>query len=84
MDIHRAVATSLLIITLISASGVVSHVVAGASFDVGVAALFATGGVVGLMLGTLPGKKLSGPVLQRVFAVSILGVALFVITKSFT
>ena len=73
MAIHRATGTSLLVITLVSISGSASQLVA---------ALFVVGGVAGLLLGTLAGRRLSGPALQKVFAMAIVAVAIFVIVRT--
>lgn len=82
MAIHRAVATSLLVITLVSASGVMSYVAAGRPLALTLAGLFVLGGVAGMMLGTRLGHRLSGPSLQKGFAVALVLVAAFIITKS--
>ena len=82
MAIHHAVGTSLLVITLVSISGIASYLFAGRSISVETTALFVVGGVAGLLLGTLAGRRLSGPALQKVFAVAIVAVALFVIIRT--
>lgn len=82
MSIHRAVGTSLLVISLVSASGVASHVLAGRDVPLGLTTLFAAGGVIGLLLGSQIGRRLSGPVLQKVFVVAILAVAAFVLVRN--
>lgn len=82
LAIHTAVATSLLVIFLISVSGVTSYVVAGDDISWRLAVLFAVGGVAGMQLGTRLAAKLSGPTLQRVFAVAMVAVAAFVVAKS--
>ena len=82
MKIHRAVATSLLVIALIGASGTASHLLRGGDISLLVTALFVGGGTAGMFLGNLAGRKISGPALQRVFAASIVAVAVFVITKT--
>ncbi len=82
MAIHHAVGTSLLVITLVSISGIASHLFAGRTISVETTALFVVGGVVGLLLGNLAGRRLSGPALQKVFAVAIVAVALFVIVRT--
>ena len=61
MPIHRAVATSLLVIVLVSISGVLSHVVAGRDISLPLTSLFVVGGVFGLTLGGRAAKRLSGP-----------------------
>ena len=82
MSIHRAVATSLLVIALVSASGVASKLLAGETLAAGVTTLFVIGGVAGLGLGTLFARRLSPVMLQKVFAVVIVAVAGFVIVKN--
>lgn len=82
MDIHQAVATSLLVIALISGSGLVSFLLSGAAISASVTALFVVGGVAGMALGTLLATKLPPARLQQGFAVLIVAVALFVIVKN--
>lgn len=82
MPIHRAVATSLLVITLVSASGLAAHLLAGHALSWELVLLFGAGGVAGLLLGNQLGQRLSGPRLQRTFAAAIVVVALFVIGRT--
>lgn len=82
MPIHRAVATSLLVISLVSASGVTAHLLAGHGFPLAVSVAFMLGGAVGLLAGTRLAERLSGPHLQRGFAVALLLLAAFVLLKS--
>ena len=82
MAIHRAVGTSLLVITLVSISGIASHLFVGRTISVETTALFVVGGVTGMLLGNLTGRRLSGPALQKVFAVAIVAVAFFVIIRT--
>lgn len=82
LAIHAAVATSLLVIFLISVSGVATYVSAGGSISWALTGLFALGGVVGMQLGSRLSTRLSGPSLQRVFAVAMVAVAAFVVVKS--
>ncbi|RLS54650.1 MAG: sulfite exporter TauE/SafE family protein [Planctomycetota bacterium] len=81
MAIHRAVGTSLLVITLVSISGVASHLYAGRTIPLEVTSWFVVGGVVGMLLGTQIGRHLSGPTLQKSFALAILAVAAFVLYR---
>jgi uncharacterized protein len=83
MSIHRAVATSLLVIVLVSISGVASHFVAGRGISLEVTALFVLGGVIGMSLGGLVSKRLPAAVLQKVFAAGIVSVAIFIVSKTF-
>ena len=82
MGIHRAVATSLLVIALVSAAGVASKVLAGEALPAGVTGLFVVGGIVGLGLGTVLARTLSPVKLQKAFAAIIVVVAVFVIVKN--
>ena len=83
MPIHRAVGTSLLVIVLISFSGGVTHVLANHDMSLKVTILFVAGGVLGLFISNFVAKKISGPRLQRVFAVSIIVIAIFILSKEF-
>ena len=82
MEIHRAVGTSLLVIFLISISGVTSYLVAGRELSVETTLQFLMGGLVGIWLGGIVAKRLKGPTLQKVFAIAVVLVAVFVIVKS--
>lgn len=82
MAIHHAVGTSLLVITLVSISGIASHLFAGRTISIETMALFVVGGVAGLLLGNLAGRRLSGPALQKLFAMAIVAVAIFVIVRT--
>lgn len=82
MPIHRAVATSLLVIALISTSGIASFLIADRPIDFTIAALFTGGGIVGLSIGTILGRRISGAALQKGFSMAVVAVAAFVVTKS--
>jgi uncharacterized membrane protein YfcA len=82
MSIHRAVGTSLMVIALVSVSGVAAQAWAGRVIDPAVTSLFVVGGIAGLFAGQRIGRRLSGPALQKVFAVAILAVAAFVIVRN--
>ena len=82
MPIRRAVATSLLVIVLVSVSGVTSHFVAGSGISLPITGLFVLGGVVGMLLGGDVATRLSTVALQKVFASGIVTVAVFMATKA--
>ena len=82
MSIHRAVGTSLMVIALVSVSGVASQLWAGRAISPVFLVLFVIGGIAGLFAGQQIGRRLSGPALQKVFAVAILAVAAFVIIRN--
>lgn len=65
--VQAIMATSLAVITLVSASGVISTVVAGRmNWQIGVP--FAAGAMMGMLGGRLIGSRLSGHRLQQAFA----------------
>lgn len=81
MGVHRAVATSLLVISLIGASGVGAMVLSGRAVPIGLTAPFVAGGILGLMLSTKVGRRLTGPRLQKLFAGAILATATFILIQ---
>lgn len=83
MPIHKAVATSLLVIVMVSISGVASHFAAGRGISLEITGLFALGGVIGMTLGGEVAKRLPATILQKVFATAIVVVAVFIVSKTF-
>ncbi|MDX1654034.1 MAG: sulfite exporter TauE/SafE family protein [Candidatus Competibacteraceae bacterium] len=81
LPIRRSVATSLLVIAIVSAAGVVSHALAGQHFDWSLTGLFVMGGLVGISLGNRLSRRLAGPVLQRIFAVTMIALAIFILVR---
>jgi len=82
MGVPRAVGTSLFVMTLVGAAGVASQVAAGRSIPADVTMAFVTGSIPGLFVGSFVGRRLTGPLLARIFAVAIVLVATFVIAKT--
>jgi hypothetical protein len=82
MSIHRAIGTSLMVIALVSVSGVLSYILGGRSLPFTQAGLFVSGGIIGLFLGQSMASRLPGPALQRVFSVAILAVAAFMLVQN--
>lgn len=70
MGVHRAVATSLLIISAIGSAGAASALLHG---EIAWRALlpFAIGGALAMLAGRLLAERLAGPRLQKVFALAI-------------
>ena len=81
MGIHRAVATSLLVITLIGLSGLGSAAVSGREIDWALTGLFVIGGVLGMFSGRVLARYLAGATLQFVFAVAMLATAAFIVVE---
>lgn len=81
MPISRAVATSLLVIVMISAVGVGSHLLAGRSLDPALTGIFIGGGVVGVAGGTAAVRRLPAAWVQRVFAGIIVVLAGFIVIE---
>jgi len=71
LGIHRAVASSLMIITLIGLSGSLSSVING-ELQWLVLLPFVFGSIMGILAGRLIAVRITGPVLQRIFAIGIL------------
>jgi len=72
---RRAVATSLVIITLTGLVALVSHVAAGTTISPGVTAALALPTAAGAFLGTLVGGRLPQALLGRLFAVVVASLA---------
>lgn len=70
MDIRRAVGTSLLVIAAIGYAGLASAIHAGRELDWALVGIFSVGGLLGMFLGRLLARRLSGLHLQRIFAIS--------------
>jgi uncharacterized membrane protein YfcA len=82
MGMQRAIGTSLLIITLVSGSGMASHVAGGKGLSIAVAGIFTLGSVMGLFAGSELSRNFSGPALQKTFSAAILVVALYVVVRT--
>jgi len=82
MAIHRAVASSLLVIALICVSGVASYLIQGEPFPLRLAFFFVAGGFLGMLGGGKLRTHLSPIMLRRVFAIGMWGVGVFVLSRS--
>ena len=82
MGVPRAVGTSLFVMTLVGAAGVVSQVAAGRTIPGDITLAFVAGSIPGLFLGSGVGRRFTGPLLARIFAGAIVLVAMFVIAKT--
>ena len=82
MGMQRAIGTSLLVITLISLTGITSQFLGGASVPWLITLMFLLGSIAGLFAGTALSRRLASLRLQQVFAVAIVAVGIFVISRN--
>ena len=82
MKIHHAVATSLMVIVLVSFSGVTPYLFAGKPLSWETALQFLAGGFCGMWLGGVVSRRLNGSTLQKTFSASVVAVAVFAIAKA--
>ncbi|MFO1371581.1 MAG: TSUP family transporter [Candidatus Competibacteraceae bacterium] len=81
LPMPRAVATSLWVIAIISAIGLLSHIIAGHRLDVAITTGFVLGGLAGMLIGIAMGRRIAGPALQKLFAGMIVAVAAFMLIR---
>lgn len=80
MGFRRAVATSLVIITITGLAALVSHLVAGAGLaDPGLTATLAAATAAGAFIGSLVGGRLPQATLGKGFAIMVVAVAAFLL-----
>lgn len=82
MGMQRAIGTSLLVITLVSAMGLITHLLAGKQLFLSTAGVFTGGSIAGLFAGSWLSQRMAGPALHKVFALAIVAVAIFVISRT--
>jgi uncharacterized membrane protein YfcA len=82
LEIHLAIATSMFSIALISVAAMTAHWFAGQRPPFDIIGLFTLGGLLGLVPGCLLAGRLSGPRLQRLFALALLLLGAFIIVRS--
>ena len=83
IEIHRAIATSRMIVLAIGLAAISSHLLAGQTIPTSATMLFVLGGII----GTAIGREISGHVserhLQSVFACAAFAIALFILARAF-
>jgi uncharacterized membrane protein YfcA len=79
LDFLRAVATSLVIITITGTAALVSHLSLGADLDVPVTVALAGATGVGALIGTIVAERAPQAVLGRAFAIVVSLLALFLL-----
>jgi len=75
VSMRQAVATSLLIISVVGTSGFVSFALASGHFDWELLLRVCTGGVFGMIAGRLVAHNIAGVLLQKIFSIALLLVA---------
>ncbi|MFZ1700764.1 MAG: sulfite exporter TauE/SafE family protein [Pyrinomonadaceae bacterium] len=83
LDIKKAIGTSLFVIFLNCAAGLIGHL-SRSPFDWRIAAGVTTLAVGGAVIGTLLSSRIAPRRLQSMFAVLILGVAVFLVVKNYS
>jgi len=71
VSMAQAVATSLLVISLISGTGFISSL-ANMNYSTVLLLLLGSGAAIGMLAGTVIGKKIAGATLQKLFAILML------------
>ncbi len=84
MSIHHAVATSLLVITLIGVSGAATVVMTSSLIDWPVAMPFIFGGALGMLAGRILARKIAGTTLQKIFAVAVFLIGIGMLIRQWT
>ena len=79
---RRAVATSLVIITITGAAALASHLAIGSAIDVGVTAALAASTAAGALLGTVYAQRIPQAGLARAFAIVVALLALFLLVDT--
>ena len=79
VPVRRAIATSLVIVTLTAVAALASHLAAGVDLDVPVTAALAVATGVGAVAGTTFGARLPQQVLARAFSVVVAALAVFLL-----
>jgi len=80
ISIQQAVATSLVVISVVSLSGFVSYLVAGSTVDINLLSHVAIGGVFGMGCGIAVSRYVAGPMLQKIFSVLMLIMAVVTVS----
>ncbi len=83
ISVRQAVATSLLVIAVISSVGFGSFFVFGSTVDLLTLLWLAGGGLIGMMLGVFFSRFIAGPRLQQMFAVLMVAVLLVTLVNRF-
>ena len=83
LTMKEAIGTSLLVIAMNCAAGLLGHLSYG-GFDVGLSALVTAFAAAGTLVGALLSHRASPAHLRKVFALFVIAVALFLVSKNYT
>lgn len=83
VTIQQAVATSLLVISVISTTGFVSFLQYGDHVSVPLLLEVMVGGILGMIFGIYSSKYLAGPTLQKLFSILMVMIAIATLVKVF-
>jgi len=83
VSMAQAVGTSLVIIALISGSGFVTHLWLSDVHNWSILTWVATGGVIGMIIGQTISHKIANALLQKIFAVCLLAIALITVSTKY-
>ena len=72
ISIRQAVATSLVVISAVGISGFTSFMLGGGNPGTDILLQVAGGSIIGMIVGILLSRRISGPILQKIFAVLML------------
>ena len=81
INMKQAVATSLVVISIISFSGFCSFLLNGNDINTSTLSYVALGGIAGMALGIKASRKMAGPKLQKIFSILMLLMALIIVVQ---
>ncbi len=81
-SMHRAVATSLMVVSIVSMSALASMLVAGREMSWATALPFLAGSIAGVAAGTWLARRIGGPRLQQGFALALGLMGVLVVVRS--
>lgn len=83
LEIHRAMATAMFAVALVSVAAMAAHFFAGQRVSLETTGLFTLGGLMGLWPGSWLAARIPGVWLARVLAVGLLLLGAFIVVHSF-
>ncbi len=83
LDMRSIVATSLMIIFLIGGVSISVHVLDGFQYPVSVTLTFVLACIVGMLIGRRAMHRIDSHQVQKIFAVTVIGVAIYLIYSAF-